>query len=72
MLHKNPNSAIANLFHLSTAGCGIIHLGYSVSYRQEWIYTGVHLGEPLGSVSLLMGQDTQVSVLDWKSTATRS
>lgn len=44
----------------------VIYLGYSVSYLQEWIFRGVHLGEPQGSINLFMGQDTQVSVLDWR------
>jgi len=59
-------SLIGSLFHFGTRNPGIVYLGYSVSYLQEWIYGGVHLGEPQGSVSLFMGQDTQVSVLDWR------
>lgn len=46
--------------------CGTLYLGYAANYRQDWIYSGIHLGEPLGSASLFMGQDSQVSVLDWK------
>jgi hypothetical protein len=60
------NSEIANLFRFGRAESNVIHLGYSVSYVQEWIYVGVHLGEPQGSVNLAMGQDTQVSMLDWR------
>jgi hypothetical protein len=56
---------LQRLFHFP-AQPPLIHLGFSVSYRQDWIYTGIHLGEPQGSVSLFMGQDTQVSVLDWR------
>ncbi len=59
-------SLIANLFKFGAAENKVIHLGYSVSYLQEWIYLGVHLGEPQGSVNLSMGQDTQVSMLDWR------
>ncbi len=60
------NSTISNLFNFSGKDVKIIYLGYSVSFLQEWIYCGIHLGEPQGSVSLFMGQDTQVSVLDWR------
>lgn len=60
------NSRIANLFKFGKAENKVIYLGYSVSYLQEWIYLGVHLGEPQGSVNLSMGQDTQVSMLDWR------
>ncbi len=63
---SSNKSLIGYLFHSGAKGSHIIHLGYSVSYLQEWIYSGVHLGEPQGSVSLFMGQDTQVSVLDWR------
>lgn len=59
-------STISNLFNFSSKDAKIIYLGYSVSFLQEWIYSGIHLGEPQGSVSLFMGQDTQVSVLDWR------
>jgi hypothetical protein len=62
----SPASEIARLFCFSKSESKIIYLGYSVSFLQDWIYTGIHLGEPLGSVSLFMGQDTQVSILDWK------
>ncbi len=57
---------IHRLFDFTGGECKSIHLGYSCSYRQDWIYCGIHLGEPQGSVSLFMGQDTQISVLDWK------
>ncbi|MCC6146035.1 MAG: hypothetical protein IT308_00550, partial [Anaerolineaceae bacterium] len=60
------NSRIANLFKFGAVENKVIYLGYSVSYLQEWIYLGVHLGEPQGSVNLSMGQDTQVSMLDWR------
>jgi hypothetical protein len=60
------NSLISNLFRFKSSEPKVIHLGYSVSYLQEWIFRGVHLGEPQGSVNLFMGQDTQVSVLDWR------
>ena len=63
---QSSNSLIANLFRFKSSEPKIIHLGYSVSYLQEWIFRGVHLGEPQGSVNLFMGQDTQVSVLDWR------
>jgi hypothetical protein len=63
---QSSNSLIANLFWFKSSEPKIIHLGYSVSYLQEWIFRGVHLGEPQGSVNLFMGQDTQVSVLDWR------
>lgn len=63
---RSANSLIANLFRFRSSETKIIHLGYSVSYLQEWIFRGVHLGEPQGSVNLFMGQDTQVSVLDWR------
>lgn len=59
-------SLISNLFRFQSSEPKVIHLGYSVSYLQEWIFCGVHLGEPQGSVNLFMGQDTQVSVLDWR------
>lgn len=59
-------SLISNLFHFTGKESKVIYLGYSVSFLQEWIYCGVHLGEPQGSVSLFMGQDTQVSILDWR------
>lgn len=60
---------ISTLFDFNSSPSGpprVIYLGYSVSYLQEWIFRGVHLGEPQGSVNLFMGQDTQVSVLDWR------
>lgn len=60
------NSRIANLFKFGLNENKVIHLGYSVAYLQEWIYLGVHLGEPQGSVNLSMGQDTQVSMVDWR------
>jgi len=60
------NSRIGNLFKFGAAENKVIHLGYSVAYLQEWIYVGVHLGEPQGSVNLSMGQDTQVSMIDWR------
>jgi len=63
---QSSNSLIANLFRFRSREHKVIHLGYSVSYLQEWIYRGVHLGEPQGSVNLFMGQDTQISVLDWR------
>ncbi len=59
-------SLVSNLFRFSPHESQVIYLGYSVSYLQEWIYCGVHLGEPQGSVNLFMGQDTQISVLDWR------
>lgn len=59
-------SRLVNLFNFGRAENKVIYLGYSVSYLQEWIYLGVHLGEPQGSVNLSMGQDTQVSMLDWR------
>jgi hypothetical protein len=63
---SSNTSTISNLFNFSNKDAKIIYLGYSVSFLQEWIYSGIHLGEPQGSVSLFMGQDTQVSVLDWR------
>jgi hypothetical protein len=63
---SSNTSTISNLFNSSSKDVKIIYLGYSVSFLQEWIYGGIHLGEPQGSVSLFMGQDTQVSVLDWR------
>ncbi|WP_207063569.1 hypothetical protein [Motiliproteus sp. SC1-56] len=57
---------IHRMFHRADMACGTLYLGYAATYRQDWIYSGIHLGEPLGSVSLFMGQDSQVSVLDWK------
>lgn len=60
------SSPIANLFNFGKNENKVIHLGYSASYLQEWIYLGVHLGEPQGSINLSMGQDTQVSMLDWR------
>jgi hypothetical protein len=64
--NSSSPSQITNLFHFFPNDTKVLYLGYAVSYLQDWIYTGVHLGEPQGSVSLFMGQDTQVSVLDWK------
>jgi hypothetical protein len=69
-LRQSRYSLISDLFHFSGNQSHVIHLGYSVSYLQEWIYGGVHLGEPQGSVNLFMGQDTQVSVLDWRRAIT--
>lgn len=66
-----PQIGLGWLFHFPKDE-PLIHLGFSVSYRQDWIYTGIHLGEPQGSVSLFMGQDTQVSVLDWRRTTSAS
>lgn len=63
---QSSSSLISNLFRFKSSEPKVIHLGYSVSYLQEWIFRGVHLGEPQGSVNLFMGQDTQVSVLDWR------
>lgn len=63
---QGATSGIANLFQFGADDCGRVRLGYSVGYQQEWMYCGIHLGEPQGSVSLFMGQDTQVSVFDWK------
>ena len=60
------NSRVAHLFNFGLHENKVIHLGYTVSYLQEWIYLGVHLGEPQGSVNLSMGQDTQVSMVDWR------
>ncbi len=57
---------IHRLFDFSGSDCKSIYLGYACGYRQDWIHCGIHLGEPQGSVSLFMGQDTQISVLDWK------
>ena len=65
VLSKN-DSLIANLFYFGGQVPKVIYLGYTVSYLQDWIYSGVHLGEPQGSVNLFMAQDTQVSVLDWR------
>lgn len=67
-------SPFADLLRFNPDETSVIYLGYSVSFLQEWIYNGVHLGEPQGSVNLFMGQDTQVSVLDWRKaiSATRS
>lgn len=65
-VYCSGNTRIANLFKFGAIENKVIHLGYSVSYLQEWIYLGVHLGEPQGSVNLSMGQDTQVSMLDWR------
>ena len=62
----NPLLPLAHLFDYRAHEPRTIHLGYSVVYQQDWIYTGIHLGEPRGGVSLLMGQDTQVSVLDFQ------
>ncbi len=62
----NAASNIANLFQFGPNDCGQVRLGYSVGYQQDWLYCGIHLGEPQGSVSLFMGQDTQISVLDWR------
>ena len=63
---QSANSLIANLFRFRAQEPKVIYLGYSVSYLQEWIFRGIHLGEPQGSVNLFMGQDTQVSMLDWR------
>lgn len=60
------NSRIAHLFNFGRIENKVVYLGYSVSYLQEWIYVGVHLGEPQGSVNLSMAQDSQVSMLDWR------
>lgn len=57
---------LAHLFDYRAYEPRTIHLGYSVVYQQDWIYTGIHLGEPRGGVSMLMGQDTQISVLDFQ------
>jgi hypothetical protein len=65
-VYNTGNSRIAHLFKFGLAENKVIHLGYSVAYLQEWIYLGVHLGEPQGSVNLAMGQDTQVSMVDWR------
>lgn len=65
-VYASGGSKISNLFKFGAVENKVIHLGYSVSYLQEWIYLGVHLGEPQGSVNLSMGQDTQVSMLDWR------
>ena len=65
-VYTSGNSKISNLFKFGSAQNKVIYLGYSVAYLQEWIYVGVHLGEPQGSVNLSMGQDTQVSMLDWR------
>ncbi len=60
-------STIAQLFNFrDDKDTKLIYLGYSVSYLQEWIFCGIHLGEPQGSVNLFMGQDTQVSILDFR------
>ena len=63
---RSDSSRIAELFNFSSQQNKVVYLGYSVSFLQEWVYGGVHLGEPQGSVNLFMGQDTQVSVLDWR------
>ncbi len=63
---SSGNTLIANLFRFTGPQPKVIYLGYSVSYLQEWIFCGVHLGEPQGSVNLFMGQDTQISILDWR------
>lgn len=65
---SSGSSFISHLFRFGRNEKKIIYLGYSTSYLQEWIYFGVHLGEPQGSVNLSMGQDSQVSVLDWRRT----
>jgi hypothetical protein len=65
-VHSKGPTPISNLFNFGKAESKVIYLGYSVSYLQDWIYVGVHLGEPQGSVNLSMGQDTQVSMLDWR------
>jgi len=65
-VYNTGNSRIAHLFKFGKNENKVIHLGYAVSYLQEWIYLGVHLGEPQGSVNLSMGQDTQVSMVDWR------
>jgi hypothetical protein len=57
---------IGRLFDIEPEDARVVHLGYSVSYLQDWIYCGIHLGEPRGCVSLFMAQDSQVSVLDWR------
>jgi len=62
---SSDTSLISNLFRFGVRDPKVIYLGFSVSFLQEWIYCGLHLGEPQGSVNLFMGQDTQVSVLDW-------
>lgn len=65
-VRSSDRSAVANLFNFGAAETKVIYLGYSVNYLQEWIFQGVHLGEPQGSVNLSMTQDSQVSVLDWR------
>ncbi len=59
-------NTLARLFNGDGHACGSLYLGYASTYRQDWISSGIHLGEPLGSVSLMMGQDSQLSRLDWK------
>lgn len=63
---KTQITPIQRLFVFGADDCKTIYLGYACSYRQDWIHCGIHLGEPQGSVPLFMGQDTQISVLDWK------
>ncbi len=65
-IRSAAGGGLGSLFHFGDKDIRLIHLGYSVSYVQDWIYGGIHLGEPQGSVNLFMGQDTQVSTLDWR------
>lgn len=65
-VQSGGQSLIAGLFRFSAGESKVVYLGNSVSYSQDWIFCGVHLGEPQGSVNLFMGQDTQVSIIDWR------
>jgi len=61
----NRYSLLSNLFNFHMEE-PTIYLGYTVAYRQEWIYEGIHLGEPIGSVPLFMGEDTKVAKISWQ------
>ena len=64
-LGKCCNDILSPLFAFSDCP-PTIFLGYALTFQQTWTYTGIHLGEPLGSVPLFMGQDSRISIIDWK------
>ncbi|WP_159083671.1 hypothetical protein [Nocardioides terrigena] len=70
MVSDGGDAVLGNVFWFPDNQPPVIHLGHAVSFRQDWIFEGTHLGEPRGSVNLFMGQDTQVSVLDWRRAVT--
>lgn len=60
------DSLLRNLLSFGENETKVMYLGYSVSYEQDWIYCGIHLGEPQGSAPMLMTQDRQIAIIDWQ------